>query len=295
MSHVPNFRYDLFVSYASADNLPAPQTGEWVTGFVHDLEIALTQRLGGSDDLSMYFDQRSLAANQTLEELLAAVDDSACFLSVCSRSYIQRDWTTRELEHFCADGTQQNRLFVVETLPLETDEPYPDLLADRHRLPFFRRSSKTQVAVPYSRTDPEYGLLIHDLAEQIRVQLMAMRTVSGFREVATMVEDDVQGRKQVLLGQVTEDLDTQRDELRRYLEQFDHRVFPTQPYRQDGSGFQDDLAADLSRADLFVQLLGPVKRTASPGFGRRVSTDTDRHGQRCWRSDYAMAGLEPGP
>lgn len=265
MSYVPSSRYDVFVSYASADDIGS-NSGDpgWVSGFRKDLETALRQRLGGTTDLSFYFDGRDLGANHSLESLLAAVDESACFLSICSRSYVQREWTNRELERFCENGTESNRLFVAEILPLEVDEAYPPLLADRHRLKFFRRSPVRQVAVPINQSDPEYGLLIHDLAEQIRVQLMAMRTVSGFQEAAEIVESDLTGRRTVLLAQVTEDLDAQSSDLRRYLEQFGHRVIPSRPFRQDGRGFRDDVEEALREADLFVQLLGPLKGRRPP-------------------------------
>lgn len=265
MSYVPEYRFDLFLSYASADDVVGPQCENgWVTEFSRDLETALRQRLGGSDQLSFYFDKRELGANHDIDSLLSAVKESACFLSVCSRSYVQREWTTREIEQFCIGGGQQNRLFVVDILPLGEDEPYPGLLADRHRMPFFRMSPVTKVAVPFTRIEREYGLLIHDLAEQIRIQLMAMRTVSGFKDAAEVVQDDIVGRRQVLLAQVTEDLDERREELRRYLEQFGHRVLPSRPYRQDGLGFCEDVSTDLERADTFIQLLSALPGRSPP-------------------------------
>lgn len=265
MSFVPNFDYDVFISYATADDVTGPHTETgWITDLARDLEIALRQRLGGTGQLKLYLDKKELGANNTLDEILAAVDSSACFLSICSRSYVHRDWTKRELDRFCKSTAETNRVFALEILPLGPDETYPAVLAERHRLPFFRRSPVSQVAVPIARGDNEYGLLVHDLAEQIRVQLMAMRTVSGFRQAAAIVEIEAKGRKKVLLGQVTEDLDGQRDELRRYLEQFDHEVLPRQPYRQDGRGFRENVAADLAEADLFVQLQGPLKGRQPP-------------------------------
>lgn len=265
MAYVPGARYDLFISYASADNATALEAGSgWIVDFTQDLEIALRQRLGGTDALAFYFDQRALGANQSLDALLAAARDSACFLSICSRSYVQREWTNRELEQFRENEPEGNRLFVAEILPLEADEIYPPMLAERHRLQFYRRSPISKVAVPINRTDPEYGLLIHDLAEQIRVQLMAMRTVSDAQKAVDDFEVELTGRKTVLLAQVTEDLDAQREDLRRFLEQFGHRVIPPQPFRQGGMGFREDVADALVQADLFVQLLGPIKGRCPP-------------------------------
>jgi hypothetical protein len=72
----------------------------------------------------------------------------------------------------------------------------------------------------------------------------------------------------VLLAQVTEDLDHYREQLRRFLEQFGHRVVSEASYRQDGPGFKLDVAAHLANAEVFVQLLGPIKGRTPPDLPR---------------------------
>jgi hypothetical protein len=63
--------------------------------------------------------------------------------------------------------------------------------------------------------------------------------------------------KTVFLAQVTDDLEVDREEVKSYLEQFDHRVLPEQTYPQGAEAFSRAISHDLSVSDLFVQLLGP--------------------------------------
>jgi hypothetical protein len=60
----------------------------------------------------------------------------------------------------------------------------------------------------------------------------------------------------VLLADVTDDLESDRRQVQRYLEQQQITVLPTQPYPLGRAEFELKLNADLGRAALFVQLLG---------------------------------------
>src|SRR5215831_14114475 len=100
MAIVPGFEYDLFVSYAHADNLPEEGEEGWVGQFVKRLVPVLRQRLGGAEALKVFFDSRATAANYDLAELLIAVRQSALFLAISSPGYAARDWPRQELEAF---------------------------------------------------------------------------------------------------------------------------------------------------------------------------------------------------
>jgi hypothetical protein len=60
----------------------------------------------------------------------------------------------------------------------------------------------------------------------------------------------------VFLAQVTYDLEDTRDDVRRYLEPFGIEVLPKDTYPQGGADFLAAAAADIGRADAFVQLFG---------------------------------------
>jgi len=62
------------------------------------------------------------------------------------------------------------------------------------------------------------------------------------------------------LAQVTEDLDEDRSQVRRYLEQFGLAILPASTYPQGGPDFGRAFEADLAKASAFVQLLSRVGR-----------------------------------
>ena len=275
MAYVPGCDYDVFVSYARADEA-ADASGKWTTQFVDYLSGALKLRLGGSDELRIFFDSASLSSNQQLEEMLTAVRRSAVFLAIASRSYASRDWTRQELAAFIRKPEDTSRLFAAECLPLDAGETYPPPLQEHHRMTFWRAlSPSSSTAIPLSLgLDPAvFQQRIHDLAEQMRNQLLVLRRASSLGAPTASLGAAQRGGphvrpvtyyRRVLLAQVTEDLEDERDQLRRYLEQFGVAVMPTGTYPQGGDAFKAAFEADLSKAGLFVQLLSKQAGRAPP-------------------------------
>src|ERR1051326_1623375 len=100
MAYVREFKNDVFVSYAHADNQPNPFGDRWVNEFVKNLETELRRRLGGTEDLRIFFDSRSLRGNDHLQVLLENARSSAVFVAIVSPSYVARTWTQDELAAF---------------------------------------------------------------------------------------------------------------------------------------------------------------------------------------------------
>src|SRR5262249_17242692 len=62
----------------------------------------------------------------------------------------------------------------------------------------------------------------------------------------------------VYLAEVTEDLDEARDDVRRYHIDAGYGVVPRSLYPRDPAAVRVAVDADLARADVYVQLLGPL-------------------------------------
>src|SRR5580700_1558679 len=100
MAITPGCEYDLFVSYAHADDIAADGRGGWISQFVQQLELALRQRVPRAEALRVFVDSRATGANYHLPELLTAARKSALFLAVGSPSYADRDWPHQEVQAF---------------------------------------------------------------------------------------------------------------------------------------------------------------------------------------------------
>lgn len=275
MAIIPGYEYDLFVSYAHADNSMDEEEEGWVAQFVNRLEAALRQRLGTSQELAIFRDRTVVMANSRLQDLLTATRASAVFLAVGSPSYVAREWTRRELETFVERNNDLSRLFVVECLPLNSGDCYPRPLDDNITVRFWKPCGPRNIPMPLSlHTDREqFSTLIHTVANDIAKKLLSLRLLPrpAKREVPTMPAGysdfttegktgakAASARKTVLLAQTTEDVEDEAEQLRSMLAQYNSEieVLPLSGYPQGGEDFKAAVEMDLARTDVFVQLLG---------------------------------------
>jgi hypothetical protein len=301
MAYVPNYEYDVFISYARIDNEPVSGQKPWVTTFHRDLDRALKQRLGLRRGLAILFDQQGLETGHQVDALLEKARRSAVLVSIVSPAYVvPGEWTLRELEAFISSGnSHERRVFPVELIPLDGEEDYPEIFRQVNRRAFWRRKGGTS-AKPLEPGQAAYGDMVQDLADEIRRQLSDMADGAAAEEprveesraaggnggaaigAAAIAgagpaiggraaggsgagadqggEEEPKGRT-VLLAQVFGDeLEDNRDKVRRYLgqyaEQLRLRILPEGDYPLGGADFHAALEADLEGADVFVQLLG---------------------------------------
>lgn len=192
MAFVPGFRHDVFLSYARADDIVDASGRGWVSQFVDCLTCALKQRLGGANEIRVFFDTRDLSSNQQLSELLEAAQNAALFLAIASRSYAERTWTKLELEAFFDATRDTYRLFAAECLPLDGGQ-YPPPLDQQNRMSFYRSDpsdTEMSVRIPLSPSDAMFHQRIHNLAEQMQRQLRKLQVDSG--KTAKAVKDVAQ-------------------------------------------------------------------------------------------------------
>src|SRR5262245_1204705 len=96
MPAVPGFRHDVFVSYASDDNLPIAGTeAGFVSQLVADLKAEIGRKVGRA--LDIWWDQQSLHRNTAVTpEIMAAAGDCASILVIASPAYLRSEWCDRE-------------------------------------------------------------------------------------------------------------------------------------------------------------------------------------------------------
>jgi hypothetical protein len=271
MAMIPGYDYDLFISYAHADNFMVEEQEGWVTQFVNQLKPALGMRLGASRELTVFCDSNEIRANSRLPDLLTATKKSALFLAIGSPSYVTQEWTGRELASFTEQNNDLSRIFMIEVLPLNSGEQYPSPLDESIRVEFWKMSGPRQIQIPLSlhADRDEFSTKVHTLAADIGKKLFALRLLPtpnpespAGRTTALSgnggPDQPGRGRKTVLLAQTTEDVDDEVDQLRSFLLQYGDEItlLPRSGYPQGGEAFKAAFRSDLTQADLFVQLLG---------------------------------------
>ena len=277
--------YDIFISYATVSNeLPQPFTG-WVTMFHKALRDLLKSDLGGEEP-NIYFDRHIAEPNQAHAEILQACKSSCLFLAITTPAYHRRDWTRQELDVFTtAYPDYSNRLFIAELQPTEEASQLPILHA-RHKTTFHQKqTSESRATIPLPIGGEHfYGRLV-DLAAAILKQLTALPQTTLVKStnrisapLGTTLSSAAPMQRPVLLAQVTDDLEEERIAVRRYLEDYEIPVLPSQDYPQGGQEFETAFAADLKKCHLVVQLLGALPSRTPPdlkiGYARHQALAT---------------------
>jgi hypothetical protein len=274
MAFVPGFEHDVFISYAHFDNEPDTQEIRWVSRFQADLKTALRQRLGTEPNI--FFDTRNLQAHHDLEMLTENVSRSAAFLAILSPSYVKREWTIKELECFEQIATGRNRIVTVELLPVKESDFHPCFLRLKRAQFWWKDEREEDIPLKLTpRSNPDkYDRRLQTLAHQMEELLRAIAedqskkpqpsaTASRPPSPASNNKGPLSGTS-ILLAQATMDLYDDRDQVLAYLKQYGATVLPEGDYLQGGREFAEAVKADLDRANLFVQLLGPYRSNRPP-------------------------------
>lgn len=287
MAYLKQYKNDVFISFAHADNTPiAPGEVGWVERLHKELSAALRMRLGAAPKI-FYSERDAQGGEFVLDDFLQVVRDSALMLSVASRNYVrdssgEKPWTLKELDEFIARRGEE-QLFLAQILPYHNDDPGHDVLRRKIPVKFWYETSHGHPAPLHPTTTDKtdaYRDLVGDLAEVLSDKL---------RDLARGEEVDIsQSTGTVLLAQVTDDLENARDGVRRHLKQFGIRVIPEAgvDYPADRAGFEVAYSRDLEDADLVVQLLSDKIGRRPEGFVRLQAELTARADKSLmqWRS-----------
>ncbi len=172
----------------------------------------------------------------------------------------------KELEGFVEKNSDLSRLFMIECHPLSRNNTYPPPLDDNIRLEFWKRWGDNRIPKPLSAHEDReaYSGLVRRLAKEMgdKLEDLKLRPNQFVAQHSDRPRHSAapssSRKKTVLLAQTTEDVEDEADQLRDFLRQYDDEavVLPASYYPQGGDAFSNAFRSDLSRADLFVQLLG---------------------------------------
>jgi hypothetical protein len=259
MAFLPIYDHDVFVSYSHLDDEPlvGAQRG-WVTTLINNLETVVRQKLGFKG-FAIWMD-RELAGNRPLTPaIMKALSDTATLLIILSPGYLASEWCHRERQAFLklVQGRRDagSQVFVVYCDKLDRSS-VPAELADLIGYPFWiqeqegKASRTLGVPVP-TAAELEYYNRVNQLGHELSQELKRLRAVAA--GAASASEGPT-----VFLAEVTDDLESRREEVRRYLSQAGLNILPQTYYlRDDPAAFEQAMTPDVARCKVFVQLLSP--------------------------------------
>lgn len=259
---VSGYEWDVFVSYAHADNFQG-----WVSGLVENLVGLLPGQLRGANLGRVWLDRRLDPGLPFPKEIAQAVERAATLLVILSPSYLESEWCRRERELFVdaakrAGADPKQRIFIVD-MKCPDRAAWPEVFADKTTFQFWYAASSQEpphtLAWPRPDTsavrDRPYFERLDDLSRSIATRLVAMREAIDKGPHASMFRANGQ-QIGVLLAEVTPDLQYRREQLARSLRQAGFLVLPESYYPRDPAAFEAKIREDLPSCALMVQLLG---------------------------------------
>ncbi|MBS0166686.1 MAG: toll/interleukin-1 receptor domain-containing protein [Nitrospira sp.] len=283
--------YDVFVSYAHADNekpLGSVAQYGWVTTLAHNLNTGPNHRRK-----NLFIDHRLKPGDVFSEDLFKTVGHSTLLLLLLSQNYIKSDWCGKELDHFIRtranDPDKPADVFVVELFPFETFANVPANIQNlRKRLihaQFWHQPADASVPLLAGDPSPQesgeesarhYWRKLHELRNAIDSRLrtlqpdqpsvsVTVKAPAGPAVVRQAGAKSVLGK--VLLADTTEDLVPLRSAVKAALEPEGVVVLPEGDYVGLTPGeFEAEFTRDLGKSQLFVQLLSPTMGRTGRNF-----------------------------
>lgn len=271
MAFVPGYRYDLFVSYAHVDDVPAAgEVHGWVTHLEQEIRRQLGSLAGRKDAFEIFIDRRHLHGGHSISsDIEAVVRSSAVFLLVMSPGYVgSKAGCLRELEIFTAAFSDRllGRVLLVERRPVDKAEMPGSIAAlDLKKIRFWDRDADDRVVIV---GDPKpvdrFWSLASDVAERVFDFWKKLKDAPGAATAAPAPTNE----PVLFLAEATEDMDEARDEVRRYVEQCGFRVLPDRTYPASGEAYRAEAQKDMGFAALYAQLLGPHRSKPRPDVPR---------------------------
>lgn len=115
----PKYEYDIFVSYAHDDN-ESPE--DWVKQFWEALNNRIKVVKEFPQSINIFLDDRDLTSGDLDEQLKEKVTQSRFFLSILSRSYVNRPYCLFELETFLQERDSSSQIFIAEKIQVDLSE-----------------------------------------------------------------------------------------------------------------------------------------------------------------------------
>jgi len=267
-----NNRHHLFVSYASIDNEPAPGVEHgWVTELVRGLKNQIGGQLGRRDDLKLWMDYELRGNHSITPEITTALAQSEILLLILSPAYLASVWCQRELQTFLEKhSADSGRIFMLEYDEVEKPSELHDLKGFR----FYEKNSEGKISkLGWPRPNPDQPVYYEKLDDLSRVIAKKIQQI----EVELQAEPTAPEPPEhtVLLAPVTDDLSSERDMIRRFLEQQNIRVLP------EGGQYplltlEAELKADLEQAELYIQLLNENSGMGIPTLMHQTAHQADK-------------------
>lgn len=275
----PFWEYDIFFSYARADDQGLPWVSQFRARLMADIQRYITQPV-------KYFWDTQTSENPVRGMFGDIAARSAILVAVTSRQYLTRSECKNEFVAFSESHSDKQSVFPVQITSLDDEVPpfagmeavYPSI--------FFHvdGDNEDRFAIDDERFLDALAQLRSRIVNKLGY-LKAQAKNGTLKSPVALVKDSV-AAPVVMVAESEKALRPQEVNVKSQLRQAGFIVLPEADYPIEAEAFKKAFVADLERCHVFVQLLGGTRGR----FPRGVSEGIVRH-----QSDAAEAFASEHP
>jgi len=270
------FKDDVFISYRHLDNELHDENGNgWIDNLHDRFESVLGEALGYEP--SIWRDTR-LPGNVYFPDVLEErIRNTAVVISILSPGYLQSDWCMGELREFCRLADQTGglvvegklRIFKVVKTHIELAQ-HPPELQQQLGYEFYEIDKMTQRPVPFGQDvgrnrDQRYWSKLDDLAWDVK-QILSIISPRARIPIPVSL---TRSQGTVYLAQTTRDLTSERDQIKRELQNRGFNILPAEELPFISPNYEEAVRECVGQAKLSVHLIGGRYGIVPEGAGTR--------------------------
>lgn len=234
MGIVPEFEFDVFVSYAHLDDLRIAEDDKgWVTDFYNAVHDRLWQEMRKKP--AMWRDLRDLDGRLADSSIAEALQNSAVFLAIVSPAYMESTYCRAEAAEFCGsrhpafDVSVRGLSRVIVATSEETSiQALPDQVRNAPAVPFSKTDPATGARTRFNkprRSDPDpYWEGVDRVVRHLAAVLREMQSGATAAAEIAGVQTATGSQLPVYLAEATDDLQAERSEILTVLQRGSQRA-----------------------------------------------------------------------
>ncbi len=265
MAFIPDYEYDIFISYAHVDNLAFPGISEgWIEQFYKHLNLMLAKRFGHIDSVKIWWDDKKLDGSVMFDNSIEhGIKKAAIMICLNSPGYLESDYCRKELDLFYHKSQEEKLGLIVGERSriinvLLNNIPYKD---------WPKELSGSSGFTFHDANDPdEFGDPFDTLSTEFKNQMQQLRNaiwqlLTDFKEQLqhTPFEDKKEEKDEkafsIYLGEVADTLRRPRSRIIEELEKKGYHVLTGIPPPDEFEAHENETKRALEHADLAINLL----------------------------------------
>ena len=267
MAYLPNYTYDIFISYSHVDNATIlGQQNGWIENFYKNLSLLLAKRLGKMDAVKIWWDNKKLDGSKLFDESIeTGIQQSAIMLSLVSPGYLASDYCRKELSLFhhkiCSEPVGNkigDRSRIINVLLNNVHyTKWPEELKGTTGFAFHDAAGAEDFGDPLDAANPAYIQQLKLLRDAI-VSLFESfpKTEEANTQMAIASEEEKKPETfAIYFGEVADTLRTIRKRTIAELEKKGYTVFCGVPPPDEETAHQQKVLECMEKANLSVHLL----------------------------------------